>query len=647
MRSIQMKLTTMMLVIFLVALGTLGGLNYWKARDIITETVTHNMVETTAQSAYDIGEWLGSRRKELTLLSVTPMVQRGNPAEMVPLMSNAVKANNLYRLIGYATPDGNFINSAGATGNILDREYFQKALQGEIAMSDLLFSRFGDNAPVVLIAVPVKNADAIIGVLFGSISAETLTARVLDVKIGKTGHAFVMQGDGLVAIHPDNTIAMNVNLLTDTNVAIGQRTLARQMLGGQAGVSSQQINGIGHYYAYAPIPDTNWSLGVTVPIKEITDAVSVLTDISAIIIAFVLIFAAIVIAWFARRISKPIEVLDEATRRIAAGDTSAVNLNIDTNDEIGRLGQSFELMSKNLHFLLTDNTALQREIAERLRIEKELAQANIELNTSLDELKRMQAYLVQSEKMAALGGLVAGVAHEINTPVGISLTASSYLAEATKQFITLCQDGTVRKQDLKHYLEALAQSSAIIQVNLERAAQLIQSFKQVSLDQVTEDQRVFNVKKYLEEILLSLHAKTKSTKHHITIDCPADLMINGFPGAFAQVVTNLIMNSLIHAYEPEAEGNIHLQLQRENEHMLFTYSDDGAGMPQAVLNNIFEPFFTTKRGSGCSGLGLYTVYRIITQKFGGTIECDSAPGKGAIFRIHMPIQLANLTNEHA
>jgi len=280
---------------------------------------------------------------------------------------------------------------------------------------------------------------------------------------------------------------------------------------------------------------------------------------------------------------------------------------------------------------------LEIKVEERTQ---ELIRANADLTKTIDELKRMQEYLVQAEKMAALGELVAGVAHEINTPVGVSLTASSYLTEETRQFTAICKAGTVRRQDLTRYLETIEQSTGMIQMNLERAAKLIQSFKQVSVDQASEAQRIFNLKKYLEEILLSLHSKTKKTKHHIVVDCEEKLSINGFPGAFAQVVTNLVMNSLVHAYGPEDEGNILLQVRREDGQIRFTYADDGAGMTEEVRDRVFDPFFTTKRGAGGSGLGLYTVYNIVTKKFGGTIDCDSAPGKGVTFNIRIPVELA-------
>lgn len=367
MKSIQMKLTVTILIIFLVALGALGGLNYWKARNIIAESVTKDMSESAVNSASDIGDWLEARKSELTLLSVVPVVQSGNPEEMVHLMANAVKANNLYRAIGYAGLTGKFINSAGMPGNIGEREYFRQALQGEIAMSNLLVSNTGNNALVIMIAVPVKSEGKVVGVLFGSIGVETLTNKVLAVKKGQTGYSFVMQEDGLVTIHPNKDMAMKANFLKDPQADIGQKAVSKHMVKGEKGVASYSVQGTDQYYAYAPVPGTNWSLGITVPVTEVTGAVSALTSVSIITIVVVMVISGTIIAWFARRIASPIKALEAAANRIASGDISLSNLDIKSNDEIGRLGKSFDQMVLNLRGLIqkilgaTDQVAASSE----------------------------------------------------------------------------------------------------------------------------------------------------------------------------------------------------------------------------------------------------------------------------------------------
>lgn len=292
--------------------------------------------------------------------------------------------------------------------------------------------------------------------------------------------------------------------------------------------------------------------------------------------------------------------------------------------------------------LQSTNWELGNEIAERRRVETELSNANQKLNDAIEELKTMQDYLVESAKMAALGNLVAGIAHEVNTPIGIGLTAASHLQELTNEFDDLCNNGTPRRQDLTNYLRDLHESSTIILKNMERAGKLIQSFKQVSADQSGEFERVFNVKSYLEEILLSLQPKLKSTNHHIIINCSEALTFKGFPGALSQVLTNLIVNSLNHGYNPKDEGHIYITVKVERRAIILTYSDDGKGMESQVLSKIFDPFYTTKRGHGGTGLGLYLIYNIITQQFKGTITCKSQLGKGTTFVISLPLPKGDL-----
>jgi signal transduction histidine kinase len=228
------------------------------------------------------------------------------------------------------------------------------------------------------------------------------------------------------------------------------------------------------------------------------------------------------------------------------------------------------------------------------------------------------------------------VAHEINTPVGIGVTAASLLEDKTRVFHELYQSGQMKRSDLEKYLETAGQSSQMILRNLHRAAELIQSFKQVAVDQSSEERRPFAIKTYLDEILLSLHPKLKRTQLTIEVHADENLILDSYPGAFAQIVTNLVMNSLTHAYEPDQPGRLSFNIEQEPERLRFEYADDGRGIPKEHLGKIFDPFFTTKRGQGGSGLGLHIIYNLVTQKLGGTIRCQSEVGRGTRFVIELP-----------
>ena len=311
---------------------------------------------------------------------------------------------------------------------------------------------------------------------------------------------------------------------------------------------------------------------------------------------------------------------------------TAVELEIDGSSYMTGIGIDIREIKKMQQELIETNRNLEDTVSKRT---KELTQANQELSESYEKTKEMQSYLIQSEKMAALGNLVAGVAHEINTPIGIGVTAASHLNELSQDLITKVKAGSMDQQDLIEFIEDLEQASGIILRNLNRASKLVKSFKQVSADQASEPRRQFNVKEYLDEILVSLSPKLNKTKHQISVICKPDLFIDGYPGAFAQIISNLLINSLMHAYQPDEVGNIMISITKQEKFIEIIFSDDGKGIDTENIGNIFDPFFTTKRGAGGTGLGLSVVYNIITQQFGGTIYCESQPGKGTSFIIRL------------
>ncbi|MEG4074758.1 ATP-binding sensor histidine kinase [Microcoleus sp. Pol14C2] len=274
-------------------------------------------------------------------------------------------------------------------------------------------------------------------------------------------------------------------------------------------------------------------------------------------------------------------------------------------------------------------------------LENLVQQRTSELSQTLEDLKSAQNKLVESEKMAALGGLVAGVAHEINTPIGIGITAASLLAEKATKFFEVYSNGQIKRSELEKFLDTAVQSSNMILSNLTRAADLIHSFKEVAVDQSSELKRTFNVKNYLEEILTSLSAKLKRTKHKIEIKCDENIVVDSYPGVVCQIVTNLVLNSLIHAYDGEDEGVLAFDFKLEGDRLIFEYADNGKGIDPENLSKIFEPFFTTKRGQGGTGLGLHIIYNLVTQKLKGTISCTSQVNKGTKFMIEFPAKMSS------
>jgi len=246
-------------------------------------------------------------------------------------------------------------------------------------------------------------------------------------------------------------------------------------------------------------------------------------------------------------------------------------------------GDSYSLFERNI--------VLQQSVETRTR---ELEARNHELAQMLQNLQNATDQLVQSEKLASLGSLVAGVAHEVNTPVGIGLTAASHFQLLCREFQQTFAAGSMKKSDMSRFLSACEESSGIIVANLMRAAELINSFKKVAVDSTSEALQTIDLKKYVRDIVVTLTPQLRNTKVHIDISCPDDVWIRTFPGSFSQIITNLVMNALVHAFDDKAEGVIDLSIKVVGDKLQdvsIIFSDNGKGIPEENLTKIFEPFF--------------------------------------------------------
>jgi signal transduction histidine kinase len=410
------------------------------------------------------------------------------------------------------------------------------------------------------------------------------------------------------------------------------------------------VDGLHRLYGYkrlrfdgAPFPYLMIRLGIPVE-SALAEARFVL--MRNLVLLLLTALASMFLAWLLGESSvmRPLDKLVEAASRLGQGDLSVRAGLPHRGSELGRLAQAFDAMAENLQGqdfkrrqaeddLLRLNEELEERVANRT---KELVSTNQDLRLAMDNLRQAQNQLVQSEKLAGLGGLVAGVAHEINTPVGIGVTAASHLEQKTGEFLDLYRKDGMTRSDLEGYLETARESSAMILGNLNRAADLIGSFKKVAVDQSSQELRTFRVKEYLREILLSLHPRLRSTNIRVQVDCPEDLTARSYPGAFSQIIANLVLNSLAHGFAPGQEGRITVAVSVDQDRLILKYADNGRGMAQEVLGRIFEPFFTTNRARGGTGLGLFVVYNLVTQTLGGKISCESAPNQGAVFTVSLP-----------
>lgn len=292
--------------------------------------------------------------------------------------------------------------------------------------------------------------------------------------------------------------------------------------------------------------------------------------------------------------------------------------------------------------LLSLYSVAAREFAARqqFRTAVELRAAKEASDTALADLKSAQARLVHAEKLASLGQLVAGVAHEINTPIGMAITTATAFEADVTQIRQGAESGQLRRSELTGALARLTEGSRILFSNLNRAADLIHGFKQVAVDRATETQRSFPVSAWLHELLTSLQPLIRRQGHTVETHCPDDLTIETYPGALAQIVSNLAMNAMTHAFAGERPGRIVIEVSRRGEHGIrIVFHDDGRGIAPEHLGKVFDPFFTTRRNEGGTGLGLHIVYNLVTGVLGGEVSLTSEVGRGTRFCIDLPVRV--------
>ncbi|MFT6985750.1 MAG: signal transduction histidine kinase [Psychromonas sp.] len=281
---------------------------------------------------------------------------------------------------------------------------------------------------------------------------------------------------------------------------------------------------------------------------------------------------------------------------------------------------------------------LRKEVANRTY---QLFEKREQLKTVIKEMESTRNQLVEAEKMASLGDLVCGVAHEVNTPLGVSVTLASHLHGETANLHKKVENGQLKRSELECYCNEVNENCQLLLSNLARAANLIRSFKQVAVDQGCDEVRTFKISDYIKEVLLSLHHKLKKTDIHVRFEVPENEQeVHTYPGAVAQIVTNLVMNALIHGFDNGLKsGEILFSIEFDESNVMLTVSDNGNGMEVDVCDKIFDPFFTTKRGSGGSGLGMNIVYNLVVHQLLGSISCTSRIGEASTFLLCFPIRV--------
>ncbi len=352
-----------------------------------------------------------------------------------------------------------------------------------------------------------------------------------------------------------------------------------------------------------------------------------LADISRKVLSIAVIFLGIIITagvLIALSVRLPLQQIMAAMQAITSGDYDRRVQGTGANDEVGAMARAVEVFRQN--------AIAKRKTEDELRTSKEKAES------ALLELNAAQQNLIDAERLAALGGLVAGVAHEVNNPIGISLTVASSFARRTEMFeAELRSDTQLRRSQLEEFVRTSRDAAQQLVANLHRAGELIQSFKQVAVDRSRAERRQFSLSEATDQIIASLRPILKKAPITLSVEVPEGLMIDSYPGAYGQILTNLFLNAANHGFADGRSGAITISARpRGNDDVEIIFTDNGAGMTPDVQRQAFDPFFTTRRNEGGTGLGLHIVYNLVTQQLGGRMMLDSRLGQGTTFRIIMP-----------
>lgn len=343
-----------------------------------------------------------------------------------------------------------------------------------------------------------------------------------------------------------------------------------------------------------------------------------------------LVFSVALMGFFLRkRVTAPLFRLESSAAGIAEGDLDTQIPKLG-NDEFGALSNQLERMrgalSRSIH-------ELEERVRERTA---ELLDVNQELKGTLDKLRHAQGELVQQEKLAALGSLVAGIAHELNTPIGNGLTVASSLSESTLRTQAQMQSGMTRSA-LEQYLTDMEEGTSLVCISLEKASELVSSFKQVAVDRTSAQRRTFQLSSLLKETRVTMATLMKHMPYVLEIVEEDDVTLDSYPGPLGQVITNLLNNALLHGFDGVERGRIIISTTALEGAVQIDVEDDGKGIEARYLSSIFDPFFTTKLGEGGNGLGLHIVHNIVTAALGGTIDVDSEIGRGTRFIVTIPL----------
>lgn len=554
-----------------------------------------------------------------------------------------------------STPEYDFHNQAWYTEMFLPGNLNNNG----VYWSEPYFDDAGTNALMVTVTAPIYDREQkIVGVTTVDWAIDHLKSELLNVEFTENSSAFLIDKDSeLFLAFPD---APDVQLKSVSNFSWGKKLLREAQVNQIKRVEQVTFGDFeGTIFYVTTVSDL--VLGIFLPDEDYLKFINEVTSRNLLFSVLLSIFFLIIMIFLLNRLFAPFSEILTAIRASISFDDKTNAIKVSAIEEskdteflsiIQALNQVYDEINHHAEVLTSSNIELKEKqleinelnahLEEKVKARtKELETKTKELVEVLTSLKEAQAQMVLMEKNAALGQLVAGVAHEINTPVGVCITATSVLMESYQVFNRQLQSNEVTKAVLTKFVNNVRDTLQLVIASLEKTTLLMESFKQVSIDQSNEKAREFNVLKYMKMIIESVMPVIEKMNIQVKFEIDPTLSVYSYPGVLSQVINNLIMNSVHHAFTDieQPEIKISCSFDEETETLVILYQDNGVGMDASTQSKVFEPFFTTKRGKGGIGLGMHITFNMVTQKLKGTIELDSVVAQGTKVQLRIPNHL--------
>ncbi len=474
-----------------------------------------------------------------------------------------------------------------------------------------------------------------------------------NIDLGESGYFFVLDDASNEIAHPtiEGQNTWNTKDMSGSDFYVSRDIIEKALGGGGYTFYSWKLpysEAIASKVAYAEIdPYWDWIVVSSIYMSDFNEGADRIFDLMFWTTFVVFIITLPIVLKFSSHISKPINQISSAVRQVAEGNLTTPSLVIKNRDETGLLHKNFIIMVHSLREATEErlhaekqlnklNRGLESRVRERTT---ELNEKNIELETIIQDLKETQTQLIETEKMAALGGLVAGVAHELNTPLGVSISSISHLKRLNRTLDDAFQEGKMKRSVMESYLKDSLEDISMNERNLNRAVDLVKSFKDIAINPSLSELVELDICDYVKMLIVSMKDKYEDRPVNIDFLYDDEILMKTNPMAISQIFNNLLINALNHGYDIDEKGTITIEFEQVKNKVKMRFSDNGKGIAEDHIPRIFEPFFTLNRTQGGSGLGLHIVYNIVRLQLKGAIEVDSIVGGGTSFIITLPIDI--------